>query len=265
MPTKILRKELKRLGVEERDLPDALKDKVIKRGKRGPVGQIVVKRVSGVVDNAASRTARTFEENVGGLGEIADKLEAIKPSLNKEQLVLLDLIRADPGKRKLARLLADSGAELTGIMSSFARGALILGQTEAIIEAARNLPRVMKDLALHALDGKKTCYVCCGSGTVAPKKGATRETKVCPLCRGEKEMIQSSKHKEFAVTKILEVGKMIEKGPMVQVNQQTAVVNNNSGGAGIAMEKIAMMADEILHGRVGPAFADEVIEGEVVK
>lgn len=244
----------------ERELPDQLKDSITKRGKRGPVGQIVVRRVSGVVDNAAARTAKQFEDNIGGKEELADKLEAVKGSLSKEQLALLDMIRGDTTNRRLPRFLAETGAELTGVMTAYARGALLVGQTEAIVEAARNLPRVMKDLALHALDGKKACYVCSGTGAVAPKKGALKETKVCPLCRGEKEMVQSSKHKEFAVTKILEVGKMIERGPMVQVNQQTAVrVDATGGSTGMAMEKIALMADKILHDRV------DVVEAEVVK
>lgn len=253
------------MGVEEADLPDQLKDKVIKRGKKGPVGQIVVRRISGVENNAAARTARQFEENVGGKEDIAEKLEAVKAGLNKEQLFLLELLKIPGSKKKLPRLLAESGAEMTGVMGAYTRGALLIGQTEAIIEAAKNLPRVMKDLAVHALDGQGACSICAGSGQVAPKAGGKQETKPCPLCHGSGTSLQSSKHKEFAITKIMEVGKLIERGPMVQVNQQTAVVNNNGVGIGATMEKVAMMADEILHGRRStPPKVEEVIEAEVV-
>lgn len=244
----------------EHELPDALKDKIIKRGRKGPLGQIVVRDVSGVVDNAAYRTARTFEENVGGKEDIAEKLAAVGETLTKDQKLLLIMLTEPSSKKQFPRLLAESGAELTGVMSAYTRGALLLGQTQAIIEAARNLPRIAKDLASHALDGRGVCEVCVGTGKVTPKQGSLQETKECPLCRGTGDKITSSKHKEFAVDKLLEIGKMIEKrGPMVQVNQQVGVRVERSGST---METFALMADEILHGRKKPE--GDVIEAEVV-
>lgn len=255
-----LRRELKKMGVKEEKLPAQLRDSIVKKGKKGPLGQMVVRQISGVVENACSKTARMFEDNVGGKEDIAEKLLMVRESLNKDQQVLLSLLLEPTSKKQFPRLLAESGAELTGVMTAYTRGALLLGQTQAIIEAARNLPRVAKDLAAHALDGTGVCDVCAGSGKVAPRKGGLEETKACPMCRGEGTKITTSKHKEFAVEKILEIGKMVEKrGPMVQVNQQVGVKVN--GGGGSTMETFALMADEILHGR---GKSPDVVEAEVV-
>lgn len=251
--------------MSEEEMPEVLKDKVIKRGKKGPLGQLVVRQISGVENNRAAQMVRTFEENTGGKDEICEKLEAVKDQLPKGQLALLELLKTNT-KKKLPRLMAETGVELGGLMKSYAQGALLLGQTAAIAEAARNLPRIIKDLASHALDGEGVCSVCVGTGEVARKKGEREETQVCPLCRGSRVQSTSSKHKEFAVQKLLETSKMVERGgPIVNVNQQVGVKVGPVGG-GVAMEKMALLADEILHGRPVQALpSPEVIEAEVVK
>lgn len=254
--------------MSEEDLPESLKDSVIKKTRKTELGQIVVRRISGVENNKGAQIVRQFEENTGGRGEIIEKMEAVIESLPKNQLLLLDALKAD-NKRKLARLLAETGVTLPSLMKSYTQGALLLGQTLAIQEAARNLPRILKDLASHALDGTGVCSICVGSGKVPARKGEREETRKCPLCRGNGTTTTISKHKEFAVQKILEVAKMTEKatGPTVNVNQQVGV--KVSGGGGGTMEKISMMADEILHGRPvrslsQPSPDPEVIEAEVV-
>lgn len=247
--------------MSEDQLPEPLRDKIIKKGPKGPTGQLIVRRITGVENNKAAQIVRQFEENTGGKEDIVEKLEAIRDTLPRGQLVLLELLKSN-SKKKLPRLLAETNVELGSLMKSYSNGALMLGQTAAIIEAARNLPRVMKDLASHALDGTQVCSVCVGSGKVTARKGESEETKGCPMCRGTGETLISSKHKKFAVQKILEVGKMVEKhGPTVNVNQQVGV---KVSGGGAVMEKIALMADEILHGRPVHASPEEIVEAEVI-
>jgi hypothetical protein len=71
----------------------------------------------------------------------------------------------------------------------------------------------------------------------------------------------SSEHKEFAVQKILEVTKMTEKhGPTVNVQTNVGV---KVGGGGGVLERMSLLADEVLYGkREAPIDAEVVREGE---
>lgn len=226
------------------------------------MGQLVVRSITGVENNRAAQIVRQFEENTGGKEDIIEKMEAVRETLPKNQLELLELLKTNT-KKKLPRLMAETKVELGSLMKSYTQGALTLGQTAAIAIAAQNLPRVAKDLASHALDGTGTCSVCVGSGKVPARKGDTKETLDCPMCRGTGAVMTSSKHKEFAIQKILEMGKMIEGkgGAVVNVNQQVGI---KVGSVGATMEKMALLADEILHGRTVANPQPQIIDAEVV-
>lgn len=259
---RIIRRELKRRGMSESELPPQLRDRVIHRTRKGPLGQLVVRSVTGVENNRAAQIVRQFEENTGGKDDIIEKMEAVRETLSKPQLELLELLKTNT-KKKLPRLMAECKVELGSLMKSYTQGALSLGQTAAIAIAAQNLPRVAKDLAAHALDGTGSCSVCVGSGKVPARKGETKDTIECPGCHGSGTVMVSSKHKEFAVQKILEMGKMIEGkgGPIVNVNQQVGI---KVGSVGATMEKMALLADEILHGRTASNPEPEITDAEVV-
>lgn len=247
------------MGQKEADLPPELRDTVVKRSKRGPIGQIVLRNMSGLVTNSALKTVRTFEDNVGGKDEIVEKLSAVEDTLTAEQKNLLVLLKSSTPKG-LARLMAETGVEPVSIMNAYAKGCVVLGKVQAAIEAHRNLPALIKDLYRHALDKETVCKVCVGLKEVPFMAGAPHSKKVpCPQCEGTGVSLVSSKHKEFAHRQILEVTKLVnEKGPMVSVTQQVAVTTGKQSGF---FEKMLDAAD-------GIAFPDQkqrVVDAEVVE
>ena len=259
---KIMRGVLKDMGTEEREMPPVLRDKIVLRSKKGQLGAIKIRRVSGVVDNAASKTLRKFETNVGGKEEIVEKLTAIEPSLTKEQQELLHLMRENP-KKGLARMVALSKAEPSSVMTAYARGCIELGKVEASIEAHRNLPGVIKDLVRHAIDQEVLCPNCLGTGGQKARKGALKETQVCVLCDGDGKSYKISAHKKFAAQKILEAtGTVDSPGAKVQVQQTVGV---KVGGSGGFMERTIALSDEILYGKSSKSDQGEVVEAEVVE
>lgn len=255
---KIMRTELmEKMGMTEAKLPLALRDTIVKRTKRGPIGALAIRNMSGMVHSPALKIVRTFEKNVGGKEEVAAKLEAVRDQLTPEQLKLLVLLKA-PSKKALARLMLDAGAEPVGVMSAFAKGCVVLGKIEAAIEAHKNLPGLIKDLYRHALDQEEVCKICVGLKEVPQRSNAPGGIKVpCPGCDGSGVSLRSSKHKEFAHRQLLEVTKLVERGPAVQVNQQVAI----SGGRQMGyFEKMLDTADNISF----PEQKERIIDAEVV-
>ncbi len=248
------------MGTVEDDLPPMLKDSVVAKSKKGPIGQLMVKNMSGIVTNTALKTVRTFEQNVGGKEEIAEKLSAVSDILTPEQKQLLMLLRTSSPKG-LARLMAETGVEPVSVMGAYAKGCVVLGKINAAIEAHRNLPNLIKDLYRHALDKETVCKVCVGLKEVPTMAGAPTSKKVkCPQCEGSGVSLVASKHKEFAHRQLLEVTKMVnEKGPgtSVQVTQQVAVTGGRQAGF---FEKMLEAADNIAF----PEQKQHIIDAEVV-
>jgi len=253
---KILYEALKNQGVEEHEMPEALRNSPVAKSRKGPAGAIVVRRMTGVVDNGASRLMRRFEQNVGGKEEIVEKLEAIPERLNEREKALLNLLRT-PTKKGLARLVAEAGAEPTQIMKKFAEGCIELGKVEAAIEAHRNLPSLVKSLYKHALSEYGVCGACGGTGALHRKSTDHVETIPCTFC--ETTGVEApSKLKEFATRQLLEVTKSVEKGGGVTVNTAVGVRVDAAGGGASVFEKMMKASDEVLYRR------ERVVEAEVV-
>lgn len=253
---KILYDALKGQGVEESALPLSLQNVPVAKSRKGPAGAIVVRRMTGVVDNGASRLMRKFEQNVGGKEEVVEKLEAVEHRLNEREKQLLQLLRL-PSKKGLARLVAEAGAEPTQLMKKFAEGCIELGKVEAAIEAHRNLPGLVKSLYKHALSEYGVCGACGGTGTLHRKSTDHMETIPCTFC--ETTGVEApSKLKEFATRQLLEVTKSVEKGGGVTVNTQVGV-KVDAGGAVSVFEKMMKASDEVLYRR------DRPVEAEVVE
>lgn len=260
VPKRLLLAEMRRRGIR---IPKFLDDSIVKKSKKGRAGQILVRASTGVQKNAAAELVRRFETNVGGKEDVVEKLSAIQDALPESVKGVLAVLASKP-TMKLPRAIAEAGADIAQVMSFYAKGAIFLGQTESAIEAQRNMPRVVKDLVGHALDKSMVCSVCFGTRTVSRRKGEIMETETCPMCRGEGATMTSSKHKEFAVQKLLEITKMVEKkGPLVEVNQQVGVKVGGEAVGG-ALAKVSHLADEILYGRKALPTGD-IVEGEVVK
>jgi hypothetical protein len=260
-----MRQELEGMGVREDRMPRALQDKIVAKSRPGPLGQVQMRYLSGMAPNVAKRAVDQFEENTGGTDDIVEKLEAARDGLAEGELALLVMLK-DPtlSRRTLARLVAESGAEPTALMKGYAKGAMLLGKMKAAIWAHNALPRLVKDLIGHAIDSDSVCKTCVGLGKVGArprggelKKVMMEDSKTCPICVGTGIEKVSSKHKQFAAEKLLEMSEMVGKsGPLVQVNTQ---VNTGTPGQGLS-EKILNAAEAIL--RRAPS-SSEVIDVEV--
>jgi len=264
---KIIRRELMRMGIVEEKLPKQLRDTVVSRSKRGPIGAIVLRNMSGLEKSPALETVRTFEANVGGKEEIAEKLSAVSEQLTDQQRELLVLLRSST-KKSLARLIAETGVEPVSVMAMYANGCVVLGKINAAIEAHRNLPGLIKDLVRHALDKEAICKVCVGLKVVPSKAGSPKSTQVtCPQCDGTGVSLVASKHKEFAHRQLLEVTKLVNEksGTHVQVTQQVAVTGGQKAGF---FEKMLEAADGIVHPEKAKVIDAEILqstpEGESV-
>lgn len=261
-------KWMKRKGVKEKALPPILRDGIVISSRSGPVGKVVVKNLSGLVSNVASRTLKQFEENVGGKEEVAEKLSLL-PDLPEDLARLVSLIGAG-SKKGLATLVAEARTEPTAVMRAYARGCMELGLVQSAIEMHHALPRAVKDIVLHAIDREDICEVCAGSGRTKTRPNHLTEDQVCPGCRGSGRKVTSSKHKEFAMGKLLEMTKMVEKGGVrVEVNNQTAVLNGKATAVGGMMEKMLLATDAILNpapsrAALPPAPSGDVVDAEEI-
>lgn len=248
-------------GIEQEEFPDQLKDKVVKRGRRGPSGQIVVRRISGIENNVAKRITKQFEANTLGRDDIIEKLEAAAGdgALNERDSKALALLRTSARSKSLAHILADAKTEPLSIMRAYARGCVVLGQVQAAIEAHSRMPALVKDIFRHAMDQTGVCGVCVGSGRVPRRAGGNMESKDCPNCTGTGEVVVSSEHKPWAAKVALEMTGQIKGpgGPTVNVQQN---VNVAGPGAGF-METLLKATDKVLFGQAKPA---EIVEAEVV-
>lgn len=239
---KYLRKHRK---IRESQLPAILRNDVVRMSKKDATGQIKVRRMTGVVDNRGSRTLKQFERNVGGIDEIRDKLEAIKGELPDDVGKVLHLLKNGDRRVSLARVVAEAGASPLSLMQAYMRSALVLAQVEAVREAATHMPAVVKDLARHALDSTDMCETCVGSGRVSRGKGQTTESYICPSCKGDGKRMVSSSHKQFAISKLMEVTELgAKKEPGVQVNVGVGVKVGE--GKGSFFERVIGATDRAL-------------------
>lgn len=246
---KLLFLQLTNFGLPAKDIPRSLKNTVIgKTRKNDPMGGITLKRMSGL-EGPALPIVRKFEETIGGRPELIEKLSLIEDKLSEKEAVFLTSLREDTTKKSLARLMAESGVSPTRILKYYAEGAMALGKVEAAIAISREQPSIVKDLVRNALDSTKICKVCVGTGKVKRQSNDKKEDTECPSCEGSGSRIISSKHKEYAMDKVLELGGLVtppQKGGVnVAVNQNVAV----SAGRGGFMERVLKTSDEILYGR----------------
>lgn len=243
----------------EEELPPPLQDKIVKKSRKGKVGQIVVRALSGVQNSGATQLARKLEHDLStGREDIIEKLEASGTSNQSVQRVA-QLLAGNP-QFSLARAIAEAGADVAGVLDNYAKGALALKKMETVLEIYKHMPVLMRDLMRHAIDEEQDCGVCFGAGKVQSKAGANKLSIECPRCKGSGKAKVPSEHKEFAVGKVLEMSELLPKkgGPTVNVNQ--AVQVNAAGGSDI-LARMSKAADEVLYHRGGA----EPVEAEVVE
>jgi len=252
-----LNKVLRNNGVKAEELPEMLRDDVVKRSRKGKAGQIVVRRLSGVQKSTASSLARKLENELSdGREDIIEKLEA-SGTANRAVKEVAAILVANPNF-SLARAVAEAGADVVGVLDTYAKGALALKKMETVLGLYKQMPNLMRDIMRHAMDEESQCEICFGVGRVSGRAGGKTLNAVCPRCHGTGKTRVSSDHKEFAVQKVLEMSEMLPKkggGPIVNVNQAVQV---NAGNADL-LNRLSKAADEILYTPVR-----EVVEAEVV-
>ncbi len=236
------------------NLPPEWRNSPVLRSRKGPIGRIVVHRYTGVMKNSAARTVAQFEKNLGkDKGVIAELLEASGP-LNAQERALVDALRqSEKESSSLARLIAETRSEPAQVIKKASQGALLLGQSAAYIQMGLAMPRVVRELRRHLEPKAEVCQACQGKGMVPRTPSEAKETKVCPVCKGEKGLLTTSDHMEFAIEKLIEMSKMGKQPvPLTQVQVQQ---NQVGGGAQASLmsgflEKVVTLNSGLLFEKV---------------
>lgn len=201
------------------------------------------------MEGSALPVVRKFEQTIGSREELIEKLSLLEEKLSEKEKAFLTSLREDTRGKTLARLMAEANVSPTKILKHYAEGAVALGKVEAAIAISREQPLLVKDLVRNALDSTKICKVCVGTGKVKRQSNDKKEETECPSCEGSGQRIISSKHKEYAMDKVLEIGGLVETpkkgGVNVEVQQNVGV----QVGKGGFMERVLRTSDEILYGR----------------
>ena len=137
-------------------------------------------------------------------------------------------------------------------------------KNEALRMAAEGMPQLVKGIMGHAAsEVGDVCRLCAGSGSVG-RSGTTANAPSaqvpCPACDTIGRVKEISKLKQFAIDKLLEMNKLVEKGNGITV-QTVGQVNVQGGGAasGSMLDKVRKAADEVLYRK-----KEDVVEAEVV-
>lgn len=247
---KLLWKELALRNIKRKHIPPFLRNDILFQTKKDPLfGRIQVKRMTGLTGGPATAIVRKFEEILDGREDLEEKLYAVEEKLGPDELKLIELLKGKKNK-SLATVFAEASVKPSRILKLYAEGALALGKVQSAIQVAHEQPQVVKDLLRHALDQEKVCKTCVGTGKVKERSNSLKENLECPSCHGSGYSLKSSKHKQFAMDKVLQIGKIVDpptKGPQVNVSQQVGVALRVGGGG--FMEKILKTSDEVLYGR----------------
>ncbi len=243
----MLRHHYKKAGLTDNLLPVPLRDNEVARSRKGKLGTIRVREFSGVVANGASKLVRKFEsELTEGRDDILEKLEAV-PDAPATITRLVEIMKDRP-KVSFARAIAEAKIDPAVALDHYAKGAVALKKLETLLLLYKEMPALFRDLMRHAIDREETCEVCLGVGQVQPRAGVNKLNKPCPRCGGSGSVVTSSKHKEFAMQKALEMSQLLpEKKPLVAVSQQQ--LNMTVQAEGGLLEKMSKVADEILYTR----------------
>lgn len=235
---------LEKLNVPRAQLVRAIElvkseNKVLAKSRKGALGQIVVKR-QGVQPDKCARIVKQFEDNVGGKLDVADKLMAVQDKLTDREKLLIEFITDPKRKRtRLAHHIAEAQVDPAAIIKKYSEGALVLGQAEALAEAARALGPIARDLVRQATVEKVACVLCLGRGKVpASRFVGDLEEVLCTACKGKGGEEKTGKNYQFAVQKLLDMTKMGK--PENEVNVNVGVQTNISSNF---MERLAKMTE----------------------
>jgi len=161
----------------------------------------------------------------------------------------------------LARAIAEAGADVALVLDTYAKGALALKKMETVLGIYKEMPHLMRDLARHAIDQEEDCDVCLSVGKVTAMAKGVNLTKTCPKCKGSGKSLASSEHKQFAMSKLLDISEIAPKKGGLALNVNQAVQVNAGGGGNDLLARMSKAADEVLYSRP----PTDVVDGEVVE
>lgn len=243
-----LRRALWKTGVDAALIDTLIPNRIVAKSRKGPLGAIVVRDLSGTSTSPASQAVGVLEDVVGQ-ESLIEAFAALEEELAPKHKDLLEKMVENRGlvpqkRHSLARLIAETKTEPVAVMRVYAKGAEVLGKTAASILAFRELPGMVKDLVRHAVDREGVCGACWGKGRVKRKPADKVAKDLCPQCKGSGAGWEISDHKEYAMTKLLDITQMTPKVPQVSITNQQQVAIGMKGGF---METLLHTADRILH------------------
>lgn len=218
------------------------------------MGQVTLYQSGEVSYNACYKSLKEFENEAGGIPGILAGLTALPDSeVSPDVRKLLDSI-SDPFKKKwnLAKHVAHAQVEASRILTAYARGRMLLGQSHAALVIADSLAPAVRTLVKQTVPSKEPCRGCNGSGQVL--KAFTPSS--CPACGGSGSIEALSEHYEFATEKLFDLGHMLPKSGGISINQQVGV-KVEPGGQSI-MAALVKASSNAVH------FDREAVEAEVV-
>lgn len=208
-----------------------------------------------------SKALRTLEVQAGGRDGLARMLLFL-PAPTVAQTDFLALLESGD-ERPLTALLKEVGLTPSALASAVVTAKMEFEREVAKASAVEAMPDVVEDLRKHALDSPRRCPRFCYKPAVGIKtvvKLGTEEA-ICPECDGTGQTIQSSPHKQYAMTYIGKIAKLPEDGgPGVQVN-----VQNNMGVKVGTSSLISDLAKAVHTASVVRRLDPEVVEATVVR
>lgn len=222
-------------------LPAVLTDRAVARSRKGVMGQIIVRRYSGVIKNRTVQMLKDFMERTGESREaMATTMKASK-TVPKGVVRLADML-LDPrnSRTSIARLVAESGADVADMIEHYSRGAAHLRKWEAIAMAANHLPHAMRELIRLAMPRKLLCRTCLGSGKVRKQSNYKTPTEPCQTCKETGWEGEMPKDAQFSMDKILQISGLIQANEGLHIQQSMQVGVKVEGRL---MERIVGLSD----------------------
>lgn len=177
---------------------------------------------------ALGRTASALERRAGGRARLVDVLLPAITTRDHEALVgLLD----DPrnAARPIEALLVEARIPFAALRRLYADAQLLEAQTQVREAVARELPAVAADVLARAVEHKRPCLTCEGTGTLVANPSETNPNPSptpCGVCGGFGLVIWQPGERNQKLA--LELGGLLQRGPGVSINvqQKVAVVGD---------------------------------------
>ena len=114
-----------------------------------------------------------------------------------------------------------------------------------LFSMSNHLPKIMEDVAIDAESKMVSCPRCDGDGAVI---GSDDALKVCPECRGAKEIRQiGDKHARDVVFETMKLTSV--KGPMVAIQNNQFAMGKGGSGLDSSMEDMLRLTQSVTMGQ----------------